>query len=111
MASSDIYEIKDPPWLKKPEPPRRRRRSAHQKTFDETVNPDLAHTHRRRSRNSGFRRLRHRLKDPAFSKTFWTSILGTSALILIVLIVWDRFLRYPKLPTEQIPHTYPSAVE
>jgi hypothetical protein len=95
MASSDIYETKEPPWAKKAEPPKKRRHHRHQETFDEAVNKDLSATHRRRSHNSGFRRLRHRLKDPAFSKKFWISTLGSAGLILILLIVWDMFFRYP----------------
>lgn len=114
MASSDIYEVKDLPPAKKTEPSvsqQRSRRRRHGKSFDEAVNPDFPNTHRRRSRNSGFRRLQHRLKDPAFSQKFWTSILGTAGLILILLILWDRFLRYPKHPADQAPDTYRSSVE
>lgn len=97
MGSSDIYEVKEPAWAKKPEKPkRRRRRSPRVETFDEVVHKDVSATHRRRSRNSGLRRLRHRMKDPEFSKKFWGSILGSGALVLILLIVWDLFLRYPK---------------
>ena len=95
MASSDIYEAKEPPWAKKAEPPKKRRRQRRQETFDEAANKDLSVTHRRRSRNSGFRRLRHRLKDPSFSKKFWIGILGSAGLILALLIVWDLFFRYP----------------
>ena len=96
MSSSDIYEVKEPPWAKKTDPPKKRYHRRRQETFDEAVNKDLSATHRRRSRNSGFRRLRHRLKkDPAFSKKFWISTLGSAGLILVLLIVWDMFLRYP----------------
>jgi hypothetical protein len=96
MASSDIYEVKEPAWAKKPEKPKRRRRSSRVETFDEAVHKNISATHRRRSHNSGFRRLRHRLKDPKFNKKFWGSILGSGALVLILLVLWDLFLRYPK---------------
>jgi hypothetical protein len=109
MASSDIYEVKDPPWAKKPEPPKKRRRRRHQKTFDEAVNPDISHTHRRRHNNSGFRRLRHLLKKPEFSKKFWLTLLGVPGLILFALIVWDLFFRYPNIPAESTPAA-PSAL-
>jgi hypothetical protein len=96
MDSSDIYDLKESPWAKKPEPPKKRtHRRRPGKTFDEAVNPDLAHTHRRRTRNSGLRRLRHRMKDPHFSKKFWMILLLSVGLILTVLIVWDVFFRYP----------------
>jgi hypothetical protein len=103
MASSDIYETKEPPWAKKAEPPKKRHRHRRQETFDEVVNKDLSTTHRRRSHNSGFRRLRHRLKDPEFSKKFWISILGSAGLILALLIVWDTFFRYPDPLSKRIP--------
>lgn len=114
MASSDIYEVKEFPLAKQAEAPvsqqnsRRRRRN---KSFDEAVNPDFPHTHRRRSRNSGFRRLQHRIKDPEFSKRFWLITLGSAALILILLIVWDLFLRYPKLPGDSSQGIYRAVVE
>ncbi len=97
MASSDIYELKDPPWAKKKESAvSQKRRRRHHKTFDEAVNPDLPHTHRRRSRNSGTRRFQHLMKNPEFSKKFWLTTLGTAGAILALLIVWDLFFRYPK---------------
>ena len=106
MASSDIYEVKEPPWAKKAEPPKKRRRHhEHQETFDDAVNKDLSATHRRRSHNSGFRRLQHRMKDPAFSKKFWISTLGSAGLILVLLIVWDMFFRYPDPLGKHIPAT------
>jgi hypothetical protein len=112
MASSDIYEVKESPWEKKAEPsqPRSRRRR-HRKRFDETTDKNLSGTHRRRSRNSGFRRFQHRMKDPVFSKKFWLVTLGSAGLILLLLIVWDLFFRYPKLPIEQTPGVYRAVVD
>jgi len=103
MASSDIYETKEPPWAKKAEPPKKNHRRRRQETFDEATNKDISATNRRRSRNSGFRRLQHRLKDPAFSKKFWISILGSAGLILALLIVWDMFFRYPDPYAKRVP--------
>lgn len=93
MASSDIYEMKDPPWANKPAP-KRVRRQRRRETFDEAVNKDVTQTNRRRRGNSGFRRFRHLMKKPAFSKKFWFSALGGMGLILLLLIVWDIFFRY-----------------
>ena len=98
MASSDIYDVKESPWVKKPEPPKRRRRKHHIKTFDEAVNPDISHTHRRRSHNSGLRRFRHLLKKPGFSKKFWMTLLGVFAAVIGALVIWDLFFRYPDQP-------------
>jgi hypothetical protein len=111
MASSDIYEVKESPWAKPPEPPKNRRHRRHQKTFDEAVNPDISNTHRRRSRNSGFRRFQHLMKDSGFSKKFWISTLATFGLILTILIVWDIFFRYPNLQSDRTPSVYRVIVE
>jgi hypothetical protein len=111
MASSDIYEVKESPLAKKPEPPKKRRHRHHRKTFDEAVNPDISHTHRRRSHNSGFRRFQHQMKKPDFSRKFWITTLSVSVLILVTLIVWDLFFRYPKQPVDQTPGVYRAVVE
>lgn len=109
MSSSDIYDVQQNPWAKRPEPPKRRHRRERIKSYDEAVNPDLANTHRRRSRNSGFRRLQHLLKRPEFSRKFWTITVGSMALILGLLILWDMFFRYPRQsstePKQQIYRT------
>ncbi len=104
MSSSDIYKIKESPFAKRTAAPTRRRRQ--QKSLDMASNKDLAGTHRRRSRNSGFRRFQHRMKDPKYSKKFWTLLLGSAGFILVMLILWDRFLRYPKIPAEQMPRSH-----
>ncbi|MFA7256919.1 MAG: hypothetical protein WC047_05035 [Kiritimatiellales bacterium] len=109
MALSDIYEVKESPWMKKTDAPvsqQRSRRRRHGKSFDEAVNPDLSNTHRRRRRNSGFRRFQHRMKDPKFSKKFWISVFGTAAVILILLILWDQFFRYPKPNAERVRQAF-----
>ena len=97
MPSSDIYQVKESPWAKKEETPpktrRHRRRSS--ETFDEAVNKDVSQTHRRRQKNSGFRRFLHLLKKPEFSKKFWTIVLSISGIILGALLIWDFFFRYP----------------
>ena len=108
---SDIYDLKESPWANRPETPKKRRRRHAGKTFDEAVNPDLTNTHRRRSRNSGFRRFRHLLKNPGFSKKFWFSLLGSVGLILMVLIIWDLFFRYPAGRPDASPAAYRTTAE
>ena len=105
MSSSDIYEVKESPWAKKektPAAPRRRRRSHSTETFDEAISKDVTKTNRRRHGNRGFRRFRHLMKKPKFNKNFWLIILSSFTLILILLIVWDRFVRYPG-PMDEVP--------
>ena len=102
MPSSDIYKVKDPPWAKKEESSRKpgRRRRSSRENFDEAVNKNVSKTHRRRNKNSGFRRFRHLMKKPEFSKKFWTIALSVGALILILLVIWDFFFRYPPIEPE-----------
>ena len=108
MPSSDIYQVKESPWAKKEETPsapkRRRRRSS--ETFDEAVNKDVSQTHRRRRKNSGFRRFLHLMKKPEFSKRFWITAVSISGVILIILLVWDVFFRYPDREAEYSGDAY-----
>lgn len=98
MSSSDIYQVKESPWAKQQKSPPKRsrhRRQSSVKSFDETVNKDLSQTHRRRHRNSGFRRFRHQMKKPEYSKKFWLITLSVGGSILALLLIWDAFFRYP----------------
>ncbi|NOU35433.1 MAG: hypothetical protein HOO88_01460 [Kiritimatiellaceae bacterium] len=112
MASSDIYEVKEPSWAKKAEATasQHHRRRRHNKSFDETAGVDISGTHRRRSHNSGMRRFRHRMKQPEFSRKFWFITLGSAGLILLLLIFWDLFFRYPK-QLDPSPSTYPARLK
>lgn len=101
MSSSDIYEVKESPWAKKPEVPSSKHRNhsrQHRETFDEAVDKDLSATHRRRSRNSGVRRFQHLMKQPEFSKKFWIIALAVFGTVVGGLIIWDLFFHYPKQP-------------
>lgn len=114
MPSSDIYKVKDSPWAKKeaaPSKPQLRRHRSSRENFDQAVNKDVSGTHRRRQKNSGFRRFRHLMKKPEFSKKFWTIVLSVGAGILIVLIVWDWFFRYPSDELEVAAPVYELKVE
>lgn len=110
MSSSDIYKIKESPWAQQqkkdaqPSSQRRQRRSAG-KSFDEAVNKDLSGTHRRRSHNSGFRRFRHQMKKPEYSKRFWIILWSVSGFILLALMAWHLFFRYP----DELPEGYDDA--
>ncbi|MBC8206718.1 MAG: hypothetical protein ISR85_01045 [Kiritimatiellales bacterium] len=108
MPSSDIYNVKESPWAKKeetpPEPTRRRRHSS--ESFDEAMEKDVSRTNRRRRKNSGFRRFLHLMKKPEFSKRFWTTALSISGVILIVLLIWDFFFRYPDPEAEYSGDAY-----
>ncbi len=115
MASSDIYETKESPWAKKddasPTSQRRRRSRRSPESFDDVINKDVSQTHRRRRRNVGFRRFQHLMRKPEFNKKFWTITLSVCALILILLLLWDRFLRYPNQKPEYSPNAYRTVIK
>ena len=104
MPSSDIYEVKGSTPVAEEKPSRRssRRRRRSVETFDEAVGKDLSRTHQRRAKNSGFRRFRHLMKKPGFSNKFWVITLSTLLTILTLLILWDRFFRYPGKEDESV---------
>ncbi len=115
MASSDIYETKESPWAKKDDAPstsqRRRRSRPSPESFDDVINKDVSKTNRRRRRNTGFRRFQHLMRKPEFNKKFWTITLSVCALILILLLLWDRFLRYPNQKPEYSPNAYRTVIK
>lgn len=100
MSSSDIYDIKEPPWVKAQNRAplhRRRRRKPRIESFDEATESKRS-TRKRRSKNSGLRRFRHLMKQPEYSKRFWLTVASIVAILLIAVIVWDSFFRYPDVP-------------
>ncbi|MDZ8117440.1 hypothetical protein [Pontiella agarivorans] len=87
MSESDIYKKREPiPMGKKPEKKRRRRRSDSHRSFDD-------HTRKRRSKNSGLRRLLHLSRKAENEKVIWTAF-GVGLLIVVVAIaIWQFFIQ------------------
>lgn len=105
MPSSDIYKVKNSTPIQEKKASRkssRRRRRSSREDFDKAVNKDISKTHRRRQKNSGFRRFRHLMKKPEFSKKFWTITISVGVGILVILILWDWFLRYPSADDSEV---------
>ncbi len=93
MESSDIYKTKE---VATATPKKRSSSRSHSReTFDEVIHKDVSQTHHRRRHNTGFRRFQHLMRKPEFNKKFWTITLSVCGLILALLLLWDRFLRYP----------------
>ena len=115
MASSDIYESKELSGAKTEDEllasQRRRRSRRSPQSFDEVINKDVSETHRRRRRNTGLRRFQHLMKKPEFNRKFWTITLSACALILILLLVWDRFFRYSTEKPGYSPDTYRAVIK
>ncbi len=95
MEPSDIYKTKEVAQAAPKKKPSSRRRSRSRETFDEATSKDVSKTNRRRKRNSGFRRFKHLMRKPEFNKKFFKTTLSVAGLILIILLLWDRFFRYP----------------
>jgi hypothetical protein len=105
MSSTDIYSKKESPWekAKQQDSAKSRRKRRRVASFDETVNKDISGTHRRRSKNNGFRRFTHLMKKPEYSKKVWVTTISIFSAILLGLIIWDLFLRYPGSEDELAP--------
>ncbi len=114
MSNIDIYKNREPlPGVPKESRPKkgRRRRSASQRAFDDTGH------RRRRTKNSGFRRLLHLARKDKNEKRFWWGLLITIVVGLTLLAIWQFFyLEYvarqqaeqnehyiPRMPGEESP--------
>ena len=89
MSDTDIYKKREPmPYgSRHPKRPSRRRRSSEsQRAFDD-------HSRKRRSRNSGLRRILHLYRKSENEKYFWWTIGTTLAVVLLVLAVWQFVIR------------------
>ena len=80
---SDIYKQRPEIPVAKSVNRRRRRRSAADGTFDETK------TRRRRSKNSGLRRLLHLFRKEENEKRIWISALVVALVVLLIVGIWQ----------------------
>jgi hypothetical protein len=86
MSDTDIYKSHEPAQNGVVNPRSRkgrRRRSSSHSTFDETGE------RRRRSKNSGIRRLLHLSRKSSNEKSFWWGLLGITVAVLLVIAVWQ----------------------
>jgi hypothetical protein len=86
MSKTDIYksreEVRAPAGDSRVRKGHRRRSSSRLQTFEEQ-------NRKRRSKNSGFRRLLHLMRKSENEKIFWWGLLGTFIVLLIVVAVWQ----------------------
>ncbi|MDF7799776.1 hypothetical protein P4C99_09885 [Pontiellaceae bacterium B1224] len=83
MADTDIYKNREPlPMGNKPEKKRRRRRSESQRAFDD-------HSRKRRSSNSGLRRILHLSRKSENDKKIWIAAGIFLVALLIVVAIWQ----------------------
>lgn len=115
MSDTDIYKSNERRDLVQPENPkfhrrRRRKRSSEgdQLTFDDPRREKHV-SGKRRSSNSGLRRMRHTMKKPHNQKRFYWIIGVSTVVILIGLALWQYWLRdltiTQELPVEPVPET------
>ena len=87
MSDTDIYKNREPlPYGNKRPKRSSRRRSDSSRAFDD-------HSRKRRSKNSGLRRLIHLYRKKENEKLIWWSVLVSVAVILIVLAIWQFWIR------------------
>ncbi|MDF7807224.1 hypothetical protein P4E94_07230 [Pontiellaceae bacterium B12219] len=83
MSDTDIYKNREAmPIGNKPEKKRRRRRSGSNRAFDD-------HSRKRRSKNSGLRRLLHLARKSKNEKIIWISMGVLFVSILIIIAIWQ----------------------
>ena len=83
MSDTDIYKKRPAMPAARPKPKRRRRRTSPDAAFDESPN------RRRRSRNSGFRRLLHLMRKPHNEKRIWMGMLIAALVLLLFVGIWQ----------------------
>ncbi|MDF7825535.1 hypothetical protein P4B35_16030 [Pontiellaceae bacterium B12227] len=94
MSDTDIYKNREAmPVGNKPPHKRRRRRKKTQRAFDD-------HDRKRRSKNSGLRRLLHLSRKSENEKVIWISAGVLFAVVLIVIAIW-QFVIKEQLVREQ----------
>lgn len=86
MSDTDIYKSREPVHQVSSDDPRfrkgRRRRSSSRLPFDE-------HDRKRRSKNSGLRRLLHLSRKSDNEKHFWWGILAVIVVLLVSIAIWQ----------------------
>lgn len=84
MSDSDIYKNRERmPVGKKPtKKSSRRRRADSNRSFDD-------HSRKRRSKNSGLRRLLHLWRKQENEKVFWGSIGVVTVVVLVLIALWQ----------------------
>ena len=88
MSDTDIYKNRErmPYGNKRPKRSTRRRRSDSQRAFDD-------HSRKRRSKNSGLRRLLHLYRKKENEKVVWWSLLACTVIILTLVAIWQFWIR------------------
>ena len=88
MSDTDIYKNRErmPYGIKRPRRSTRRKSSNPQRAFDD-------HSRKRRSKNSGLRRFLHLYRKKENEKTVWWSMLACAVVILVVLAIWQFWIR------------------
>lgn len=96
MSETDIYKNREPmPYSEgKSERTRHRRHSTHQRSFDD-------HTRKRRSRNSGLRRLLHLYRKKESEKIVWLSMLVLTVLVLLGIALWQYVIMEHRIRIEE----------
>ena len=99
MSETDIYKKREPmPIGKKPEK-KRKRRSSSQRAFDET-------NRKRRSKNSGLRRVLHLSRKSKNEKYVWSWLGILFVLVLVLVGVWQFLIQEHLIREEEKADEY-----
>ena len=100
MADTDIYKNRETmPLGSKPPHKQRRRRSESRRAFDDR-------DRKRRSKNSGFRRLLHLSRKKSNEKYFWASMVSVFVVMLIVIALWQFVIQEYLVRSEEKADDY-----
>ena len=102
MSDTDIYKNREamPFDGKKVPKKRRRRRSSAEHVFDED------HNRKRRSKNSGIRRLLHLSRKSDNEKFFWGSLGAVVVVVLAILAIWQFVIVEHLVRSEETENEY-----
>ena len=100
MSDTDIYKQREPmPFGSKQPSKKRRRRARPQRAFDDK-------SRKRRSKNTGLRRLLHISRKGENEKYFWTVLAVLFVAILIIIGVWQFIIMEHLIRTEEKKDDY-----
>jgi hypothetical protein len=101
MSDTDIYKNREAMPIGGKSPKKKRhRRSASRRAFDED------HNRKRRSKNSGFRRLLHLTRKSDNEKYFWGSIGITIVVVLVLIAIWQFWVAEVLVRSEESKNDY-----
>lgn len=99
MADTDIYKNRERMPVSRENTRRYSKKKRH------SSHGDGDRPRKRRSKNSGFRRLLHLYRKEKTQRIFWWTVILTIISLLIYAIIWDLVIKPKKLYEKENPFT------